>query len=311
MFVGAYPAANNGGKSTTMNELDAEFARSLLPARPLDAHKGTFGHLFIVAGSRGFTGAAKLACEAAMRSGVGLVTLGVPRPLADCMAAVLTEAMTLPLPATDAESFSEDAVEPALAFAHGKQAVALGPGLSQHPSTLAFVAAFVKKCPVPLLADADGLNALAAQPDALTGVSAPFVITPHPGEMARLLQTSSEEVQRDREAAAREAAKRFGCVAVLKGHRTLIATPDGELHLNTTGNAGLAKGGTGDVLAGLIGGLMAQGMSVRDAAILGVYVHGLAGDRAASVRTQRGMTASDVVRAIPDAWRLIEEGTPP
>lgn len=293
-----------------MIELDVEFTRNLLPERPAEAHKGTFGHLFVIAGSRGFTGAARLACEAAARSGAGLVTLGVPRPLADCMAAALTETMTLPLPSTDAESLSEEAAEPALAFVQGKQAVVLGPGLSQHPSTFAFVAAFVKKCPVPLLADADGLNTLAAHPDVPPGISAPFVITPHPGEMARLLQTSSEEVQRDRETAAREAAKRFRCVAVLKGHRTIIATPDGKLHINTTGNSGLAKGGTGDVLAGLIGGLMAQGLSGLDAAILGVYLHGLAGDRAAAAKTSRGMTAMDVVHALPEAWRMLEKGNP-
>ncbi len=289
-----------------MMEIDIAVARSLLRARPADVHKGTFGHLFVLGGSRGFTGAAKLVCEAAMRSGVGLVTLGVPTPLADCMATALTEAMTLPLTATIEESFSKYAVKPALAFARDKQAVALGPGLSQHPSTRAFVLAFVKRCPVPILIDADGLNAFAPRPDSLRDVSAPCVITPHPGEMARLLDTTIADVQRDRPASALDATRRFQCVVVLKGHRTIVATPDSELFANTTGNAGLAKGGTGDVLAGLIGGLLAQGMSPRDAAILGVYVHGLAGDYAAVDKTQRGMVAMDVVHALPEAWRYLE-----
>ncbi|MCX5757713.1 MAG: NAD(P)H-hydrate dehydratase [Candidatus Hydrogenedentes bacterium] len=182
--------------------IDIAVAKSLLRERPAGAHKGTFGHLFVLAGSRGFTGAAKLVCEAAMRSGVGLVSLGVPHPLADCMAAALTETMTLPLFATNAESLAEDAVEAALAFARDKQAVALGPGLSQHPSARAFVLAFVKRCTAPMIIDADGLNALASSPDALRGVSAPCVLTPHPGEMARLLETSNDDVQRDRPAAA-------------------------------------------------------------------------------------------------------------
>jgi NAD(P)H-hydrate epimerase len=294
-----------------MFDIDIALARSLLPERPADVHKGTFGHLFVLAGSRGFTGAAKLVCEAAMRSGVGLVTLGVPNPLADCMAAALTETMTLPLTATFDESFSKYAVKPALAFARDKQAVALGPGLSQHPSTRAFVLAFVKRCPVPMLIDADGLNALAPCPDALRDVSVPRVITPHPGEMARLLETTTADIQRDRPAAAREATRRFQCVVVLKGHRTIVATPGGEMFENTTGNAGLAKGGTGDVLAGLIGGLLAQGMSPRDAAILGVYVHGLAGDYAAAAKTQRGMVAMDVVHVLPEAWRHLESGACP
>lgn len=293
-----------------MREIEQAFVKGVIPERAVDAHKGTFGHLFVLAGSRGFTGAARLVCEAAMRAGTGLVTLGIPRPLADCMAAALTEAMTFPLAATHTESLAKDGLEPALTFARDKQAVVIGPGLSQHPSTFAFVLAFAKRCPAPMVIDADALNALATCPDALHGAAVPCIITPHPGEMARLLQTSNAEVQRDRASAAIEAARRFRSVAVLKGHRTLIATPEGELFANTTGNAGLAKGGTGDVLAGLIGGLLAQGMTARDAAMLGVYLHGWAGDVAAERHTQRGMTAMDVVHALPEAWRALERGEP-
>ncbi len=288
-------------------EITLADVRAWLPSRPRAAHKGTFGHLFIVAGSRGFTGAARLACEGALRSGVGLVTAGVPRPLADLIAMTPVESMSLPMPATEAETFALEALDEALAFATTKQAVVLGPGLSQHPETQAFATAFMRRCPVSMLVDADGLNALSAQPDALNEAAAPRVLTPHPGEMARLLGQSTADIQTHREEAAREAAARYGCVAVLKGHRTVVAGPAGDLRVNTTGNAGLAKGGTGDVLSGLVGGLMAQGIAPREAACIGVYVHGFAGDLAAVANTQRGMTAMDVVAALPEAWRAVEE----
>ena len=292
-------------------EIDIALARDLLPQRPADGHKGAFGHVFIVAGSRGFTGAAKMACEAAARSGVGLVTLGVPRPLADVLAASLIEPMSLPLPATEAESFALAALEPALEFARTKQAVVLGPGISQHPDTAAFALEFVRRCPAPTLVDADGLNALSTDPGALEAAAGPRVLTPHPGEMARLIGRGSEEVQRDREGVALEFAERYGCVVVLKGHRTVIAGPGGAVRVNPTGNSGLASGGTGDVLSGLVGGLMAQGVAGFDAATLGVYVHGLAGDLAAQAKTQRGMVASDVIEALGAAWRAVEQGDAP
>jgi len=289
--------------------IDTALAASLLPERPEAAHKGTFGHVFVIAGSRGFTGAAKLAADAAMRSGVGLVTVGVPEPLGDVVAAALAEPMTLLLPATDAGSFAAAAVEPALEFVATKDAAVLGPGLSQHPETRQFVLDFVARCPVPLIIDADGLNCLGADLDLLARTDGPDrVVTPHPGEMARLTAQSTKAVQADREAAATAFADRYGCVVVLKGHRTVIADPSGGLFVNPTGNTGLASGGTGDVLAGLIGGLLAQGMTGRDAALLGTYLHGLAGDLAAEAMTQRGMIARDVIAFVPAAWRAIEQG---
>lgn len=287
-------------------EITWDIARRLLPDRPQTAHKGTFGHVFIIAGSRGFTGAAKLAGEAAARSGVGLVTVGIPRPLADVVAASLLEVMSLPLPATDAEALSAEAAGPALEFAAGKQAVVLGPGLMQHQETRSFVQAFVERCPTPLLVDADGLNALKNALDAIKRASAPIVLTPHPGEMSRLMNRPTAEIQQSRERCAREFAESSGCVVVLKGHRTVVAPPEGPVYVNPTGNSGLATGGTGDVLSGLIGGLMAQGLSTRDASLLGVYTHGLAGDIAAERMTERGMIARDVLDAIPEAWRRLE-----
>ena len=289
--------------------LDREQAHALLPQRPAEGHKGTFGHVFILAGSRGFTGACRLTCEAATRSGAGLVTAGVPAPLADVVAGFLVEAMSLPLPATAAESIASSALEPALQFAASKQAVVLGPGLSQDVDTAEFVRQFVRQCPVPLLVDADGLNALGADGATLLDGPAPRVITPHPGEMARLTGRSADAIQDDRETAAQDFAQRCGCTVVLKGAGTIVASSDAEPWLNTTGNAGLASGGTGDVLSGLIGGLMAQGMAGHDASALGVYLHGLAGDLAAEALTQRGMVTSDVIERLPAAWRFLERGS--
>jgi NAD(P)H-hydrate epimerase len=198
-------------------------------------------------------------------------------------------------------------VESALEFASTKNAVVLGPGLSLHPETQAFVLKFVRHCAVPLLVDADGLNALSVKPSTLQERKTPCVITPHPGEMGRLLKLKTETVQGNREGVAIEAARRFGCTAVLKGHRTVVADVTGEVFVNPTGNNGLAKGGTGDVLSGIIGALVAQGLGAFPAALLGVYAHGLSADIAARGKTPRGMTASDVVECLPAAWRVIEE----
>lgn len=277
-----------------------------MPARPPGGHKGTFGHLYAIAGSRGFTGAAKMLGEAAARSGVGLVTLGVPEPLGDVVASNMLEAMTMLLPATPDESIAPAAVGPALEFAKDKEAVALGPGLSQNPETQQFILEFIQGCDAPLVIDADGLNALSENPVVL-GTTRPRVLTPHPGEMARLCGTTSDAVQKDREGCAREFAEGHGCTLVLKGYRTIVALPDGRAFMNVNGNSGMATGGTGDVLTGLIGGLMAQGVDASDAALLGVYVHGLAGDLAAKAKTERGTIASDVIATIPGAWHLLEE----
>lgn len=288
------------------DEIDILMARRLLPFRPVDGHKGTFGHVFILGGSRRFCGAPRMACDAAARSGAGLVTAGVPDALANVIGAGLVEPMCLPLPSTALESLSADALEPALAFAADKAAVVLGPGLGTEGEAWQFVRDFVRKCPVPTVVDADGLNALAADCDALRGAAGPLVLTPHPGEMARLTGSATTKIQAHREPMAGDFARQYRCVLVLKGHRTVVAGPEGRILVNTTGNAGMATGGAGDVLSGLIGGLLAQGMAPFDAAALGVFVHGLAGDLAAEEKTQRGMVASDLIAALPASWRLLE-----
>lgn len=287
-------------------ELTKRSVRPLLPPRPQDAHKGTFGHLFVIAGSRGFSGAATMVGRAAARAGAGLVTIGTPKPLADVVAAGTMELMTLPLPATRAEAISSEALKPALSFAKDKSAVAIGPGLSQQVSTRTFVRAFVAKCAPPIVIDADGLNAIAGNTRAIKGMAAPCILTPHPGEMARLCEKSTADVQKNREEAAVNLAEALRCVVVLKGHRTIVAGPEGQVYVNLSGNPGMATGGTGDVLTGILGGLLAQGMMQLDAARLGVYLHGLAGDFAATEKTERGLIAGDVIEKIPTAWRYIE-----
>lgn len=278
-----------------------------LPPVPEDAHKGTFGHLLIAAGSRGFTGAALLAARAAHRTGAGLVTLALPGPLVETLAPALVETMSLPLPATEAITFAESAAAPLLAFAQARDALVIGPGLSRHEAIRPFVTAVLKEYAGPMVIDADALNAIAADPgEALGGNPGPRVLTPHPGEMARLLGSDSKRVQADREACARTFAESHGCVVCLKGKGTIIAAPGEEPVRNTTGNAGMATGGTGDVLSGMVGALLAQGLSPWDAARTGVFVHGLAGDLAVESTTARGLMASDLVDALPAAWRYLE-----
>jgi hydroxyethylthiazole kinase-like uncharacterized protein yjeF len=289
--------------------IDRAVARELVPPRPEDAHKGRFGHLLVVAGSPGFTGAAALACEAGLRSGAGLVTLGIPQPLASIMAAKTMESMILALPATVESTLSMDAKKPIESFLSRATALAIGPGISTHPETADLLIEMLPTVPVPQVIDADGLNCLSRDPDALGRLPAETVLTPHPGEMARLTGLSTAEVQENRIDVARRWAGTWGVVVVLKGHRTVIAGPGGAVAVNSTGNSGMATGGSGDVLTGLLGGLLAQGMSPWDAARLAVYLHGLAGDIAADDLTPEAMIAGDMLISIADAWRhLHDEG---
>jgi NAD(P)H-hydrate epimerase len=273
------------------------------PKRPPDAHKGTFGTVLVVAGSSGFTGAAAMSAEAVLRSGAGLCTLAVPASLQDIMAAKLTEVMTRPLPETEVRSISSTALEGVLDLCEKANAVVLGCGLGTHQETCKFVCDFIRAVAKPVVVDADGLNCLSKATDVLEGGHAEMVITPHPGEMARLLGTTTAEIQSDRIGAARQASNRFHCITVLKGARTVIADPTGRVFINTTGNSGMATGGTGDILAGIIGGLLAQGISPLEAAVCGTYIHGLAGDITASDVGQVGMIAGDLLRALPRALK--------
>jgi ADP-dependent NAD(P)H-hydrate dehydratase / NAD(P)H-hydrate epimerase len=285
-------------------------ARALLPPRPADSHKGTYGHVFVIAGGPGFTGAPAMVCLGAYRSGAGLVTAGVPAPAANAAMAGVFEAMTLHLPATEDGVLGPDAVEPALEFAKGKSAVALGPGITQHDAAVRFVQDFLPQCPVPLVLDADGLNAVSRDTGILQRIEQPCIVTPHPGEMARLTGLSTKQVQAARDEVAAAFAKDHGCIVALKGWRTVVATPEGAVYVNTTGNAGMASGGTGDVLCGVTAALLAQGLAPDAAARLAVYVHGLAGDHAAAAQGQRAMMARDLIAALPAAWQQLDAGAP-
>lgn len=280
---------------------EASEMRALMPPRPWGGHKGTFGHLVVLAGSEGKTGAATLSATGAMRAGAGLVTLGIPASLNDILEVKLTEAMTLPLPeAPGARALGLKAREPLEDFLRGKSALALGPGLGTHPETVELVRHLARHQPLPLVLDADGVNALAGEPEILKDAAGPRILTPHPGEMARLLGTTTREVQEDRLLAAREAASRTGAVVVLKGAQTLVAAADGRFSINGTGNPALASGGTGDVLTGLMGGFLAQDLGAWDAARLGVYLHGLAADFFAAQYGCRGLIAGDLLAIFPE-----------
>lgn len=276
-------------------------AARLLPPRPAEGHKGTFGHVLVIGGSEGKTGAAVLAAEGALRTGAGLVTVAVPRSLHRIFEVKLTEAMSLPL-GDDATYLTEAALQTLVDEAASRDAIVIGPGIGRHARTESATRAVLSVVEVPAVVDADALNAFAEAPEALAG-SGPRVLTPHPGEAARLLGCTSTEVQADRLAAARGLARRSGSVVLLKGARSLTATPDGEVWVNPTGGSGLATGGTGDVLAGVVGALLAQRRSPMDAARLGAYIHGLAGDLGPGV----GGLAGEVASRIPTAWRELHE----
>ena len=278
----------------------------LLPPRPADAHKGDAGRVFILAGSVGMSGAAALCVRGALRAGAGLVTLGIPKSLHDAMAEKLTEAMLKVLPETKDGALSLQALPDIASTIDAMDAAAAGPGLSQHAQTKDLVRQLLPKVVKPFVLDADGLNAVAEDVSVLRRLPLPIILTPHSGEMARLVRLSSEEVQSDRERIASEFAKKHRVIVVLKGHRTVVGSFDGSVYVNDTGNPGMATGGAGDVLTGVIVGLLGQRLQPWDAARLGVYLHGLAGDLAAAERGEIGLIASDVADKIPQAIRTYQ-----
>ena len=282
----------------TTELLDKKNMTGLLPQRSPASHKGTNGHVLIIAGSGGKTGAAILCARGCLRSGAGLVSLCVPRSLNAIFETVLPEAMTIPLEDQKKQILTVDNLEIILAAAQGKKAVVLGPGLGTDPETVELVQHLYKQITLPLVVDADGLNCLAETQ--LPSHPATRILTPHPGEMARLLSQSTKEIQTDRIGRAHDFASEHQVSLVLKGAATVIADPDGSIAVNPTGNAGMGAGGTGDVLAGVIGGLLAQGLPTWQAACLGVHIHGLAGDRlAARLGIELGYLAGELADEIP------------
>lgn len=286
--------------------LESEDIPKILPPRAWDAHKGSFGHLVTACGSRGMSGAAQLAGAGALRMGVGLVTAAAPESVSDGLTAGLPEMMTCPLPETDDGTIAKEAYAKFEKLAGGKTAVLIGPGLSTNASTAAFVKKTVTGVAIPMVVDADGLNCLGGDVAPLKKRKAATVITPHPGEMSRLTGRSTADIQADRIGAASALAKKTGCVVVLKGAGTVIASPEGEVYHNHTGNNGLATGGAGDVLAGMIAGLLAQGVHPEDAAVAGVYIHGECADVYAEKMGTRSLMPGDLLDLAPEVIASLE-----
>lgn len=289
--------------------VDARTAARLLPSRPVTGHKGTFGHLLVVGGCRGKSGALALCAAGGLRSGAGLITAAGPASLLSVLTQQLLEVMTAPLAEVDGH-LSLQALPVLQQLWQDKAALALGPGLGEADEARALARRLLVDCPLPLVLDADGLNALGAQPELLQErAGRATVLTPHPGEMARLCGCSIAEVEADRVAVARSFATRYQIVLVLKGARSLIATPQGEIFVNGSGNPALASGGSGDVLTGLIGGLLAQGLPATAASVLGVYLHGLAAERLSRQMGEAGLAASELARELPAArHELTQQG---
>jgi len=280
--------------------------KGMLKRRPRNSHKGDFGHVFILAGSRGFTGAAALCSNAALRSGAGLVTLGIPKSLNSAMALKLTEVMTFSLAETKEQTLSLKAEKNILDKVKGSDIVVLGPGLSQNPGTRKLINRLILKVDKPMVLDADALNAISKNIDALKKVKTKYVITPHEGEMARLINKRPEYVKNNRLIVAKKFSRDYNAVVVLKGRGTIVAEPGGGYYINTTGNPGMATAGSGDVLTGIISGFLSQGLKIFDAARLGVYTHGLSGDIAARDKGEIGLMAGDILEKIPQAIRQVQ-----
>lgn len=275
----------------------------LLFKRKPDTNKGDYGHVFILAGSACFTGAACLCANAAMRAGAGCVTLGIPKSLHPVVASKLTEAMTLPLPETKQRSLSDKALKDIKSFLRKTDCLVIGPGLSRHPSTQRLVRSVLTDLLVPVVVDADALNALVGYLEILNKIKTKAILTPHPGEMARLLNIPVEYVQKNRKKVAKDFVLRYNIALVLKGFRTVVASKSHGIYVNRTGNPGMATAGSGDVLAGILGAFLAQGIDVYGAVKAAVYLHGLAGDLAAKDKTQASLIASDIIDYLPKAFK--------
>mgnify|MGYP005831821733 CR=1 FL=1 len=278
--------------------IEADLVETILPSRQPESHKGDFGHLLLVGGSPGKTGAVAMAGDAAVRSGAGLVTVGVPASLNSILENKLTEAMTLPL--DDEEGYLSHKCWSKIKDILSKfTAIAIGPGLDTKTTTAEFFLKLVAETDLPMVIDADALNILASNPQLLPLKNKKVVLTPHPGEASKLLGSTSRQVQDDRMTSARKIAERTDAVVLLKGARSIIATPDGKLAVNPTGNPGMASGGTGDVLTGIIGALLAQGVAPFESACAAAWLHGRAGDIAEEIKGAISLKATDILDCLP------------
>ena len=285
--------------------ITVEMIRRMLPKRNPDSHKGTFGRVAVLAGSAGLSGAAALASTGALRTGAGRITLAAPAGIQAILATKLTEVMTRGLPETPTGGLAFAALTEVKQLTALSDVLLAGPGLGTQAETQELIRELIREAAIPLVLDADALNALAGHVEILSSTAAVPVLTPHPGEMARLTGLTVADIQRDRLGVAQQAAEKWKSIVVLKGARTIVAMPDGAVFVNLTGNAGMASGGTGDVLAGVIASLVAQGVSGQEAAVCGVYLHGLAGDIVAQ-NGMTGLTAGDVAAALPAALHGVQ-----
>lgn len=275
-----------------------------LPSRKKDTHKGTYGHLFIIGGSPGLTGAVCLASMAALKTGCGLVTAGVPESLHDIFEVKLTEVMTKPLSETGRKTIGILALEQCLEFIEKIDGILIGPGISTESGTAEFFKLLIPSIKKPVVIDADGLKLLSRNKDILEKHENKIILTPHPGEMSYLTELSVPEIQANRESVAVEFAKKYDVIVVLKGYRTVV-TDGRTTYINLTGNPGMATAGSGDVLSGIIGSLVVQGFPVFESAKMGVYLHGLAGDLAAKKYGEYSLIAGDIIEFLPQAVKSI------
>lgn len=285
-----------------MKETDRLLFNKAVFNRPDDSNKGTLGSLLCICGSYGMAGAAIMAGKAALRCGIGLLKIAVPKSIYPVCATNILESVYYPLEETSNGVISSKNTDFLLEMCEKSSAVVIGCGLSVCDDTKNLVQSVITNCEKPLVIDADALNCICNKPEILKNLKAPAIITPHPGEMARLLQSTPKAVNSSRENTAINFAKKFGVVTVLKGAGTIIASPDGEVYINHTGNSGMATGGSGDVLSGIIGSLLAQGASPINAAAAGVFLHGTIGDLAAEKLGKISMLPTDMIDMIPTAY---------
>jgi hydroxyethylthiazole kinase-like uncharacterized protein yjeF len=324
-----FPPERLRSEDLAMQTFERDDAAALLPERPEYSYKGDYGHVLVVAGSRGKTGAALMTAKSCLRTGAGMVTIGVPESLADIFQSRVTEEMILPLPDNGSGIVSEEAYKEITGFLNGRgDVLAVGPGLTSGSEISRLIERLLTTVTVPSVLDADALNALSGRSEILAKAKAPLVLTPHPGEMARLLMETGSRaqggkgrrerdpraweaglrtlVERDRIGAARSFAEKTGIYLVLKGVPTVIAGPEGGIFLNTSGNPGMATAGAGDVLTGVIAAFLGQGLNPLDASLLGVYIHGLSGDIGTAEKGMHSLIAADIIDHLPDAFLALQ-----
>ncbi|HEC77531.1 MAG TPA: NAD(P)H-hydrate dehydratase [candidate division WOR-3 bacterium] len=285
--------------------IEFEEISQLMPFRAPEGNKGTFGNILIIAGARGFSGAAAMAAVSAIKSGAGLVRLAAPIGIMDALESKLLEIVKVPLEQTDKETISPAALQTLIPHLEKSDVVVVGPGITCHPETAEFVFKLLPALKKPLIIDADALNILAQDITFFKKLRAPFIITPHPGELSRLINLPPREINLRRIDLAPELAKKFNGILILKGAPTVIASPDGKIYVNPTGNSGLASAGSGDVLVGMISGFIGQGATPFDASLLGVFLHGLCADLAMENNNEYSLTAGDLIGHIPRAFNYI------